>query len=637
MAFVNGAPWSQQYSFNTTQSGYIDSITWTAGTSLSAATAFAAVVFVKGYVHIIGGKSAAGTFRQSIYRASVNASGVIGTWSPQTFSIERSNAPAVVVGQYVYLVGGLGTGNARTAEILRATLASDGTLGSFSAYGVSLPAARDSHCAAVIKNKLYVFGGNLAAGTTDSVIVADIDTNGDLGSFSSANNLSYAVDFASILVTSSRVYLVGGRNTSGTALSSLQYATINGNGTLGSWSTDSNQIAFVQWGATCVTVQDRSYNLGGRNASAAVDTISQPDFDANGYVTDASNYSGMTTIRHAAQSIITSSRLYVIGGINSAGTYVSTTEYIAFSGGANDYTSRLTEADATTVDGLSEQPEPECSGLAEVLNFTDGLSEQVAPECSGTGSAAIGAIFQQDQAAPVSWGFSYDGPYGSYGYGDTVAHLPFVKGVADNLASVGFSFQAQPEVSGQAYNPQVAFGGSVKWLPRVSGFAYTGNFIASIEAEQSVPASVGTATTWNTGAGLTVQPSPDVSGVAFTQMYRTALGVIEQGEPAVSATAIAGTGAVFTALQPEGSASGVAHVSPVCFGNAHQEPASCQGFALQPPMDAGYLQFARDNSSPSTTTTNATPGALLSFDRGASGAPVVQQAQQQQTPLSFTR
>lgn len=341
--FINGAPWAQQHSFNTTQSGDITG-TWAAGVAMPGTRGYHATVFIKGYVWLIGGMSVLNTYRQSSYRGTVDSSGVITSWTTvSNFPFNRAHMGVVVVGGYVYIIGGLDSGTA-SATILRATINSSGVVGTFSTYSVSLPYGRSGHKCAVIKDKVYVFGGD---GTNNSdVLVSNIYEAGELDVFTVAGTIT-PYPYQTLAVTSSKVYLIGG--SSGISYpTAIQGATINADGTLGTFSTDFSLNSAIGYSCELVSAAN-IHTFGGRQANTTYLSALNRILLTNGVITsqDVVDYY-LLAARYGHSVIATSSRAYVMGGVNSSGTFQSSTEYVAYTGGLNDYSSKLEILDPTS-------------------------------------------------------------------------------------------------------------------------------------------------------------------------------------------------------------------------------------------------------------------------------------------------
>jgi hypothetical protein len=131
------------------------------GVSLVAARSGHTSVVSGNYVHVIAGIG--GSALGSVERAAIDASGNVGTFSTVTgvtVMTPRVSDASSVIGNNVYVVGGSAGGGTYLDSVERATINTDGTLGTFSTVtGVSLMTPRFGHTSAAIGNYLYLAGG----------------------------------------------------------------------------------------------------------------------------------------------------------------------------------------------------------------------------------------------------------------------------------------------------------------------------------------------------------------------------------------------------------------------------------------------------------------------------------------------
>ncbi|MHC1694610.1 MAG: tail fiber protein [Eubacteriales bacterium] len=126
---------------------------WSTITSLPAARAFSSVVvYNEKYVFCIGGLTPHGNMSQydnsvqnTVYKAEILSDGTLSVWSTLTALPQAlSHASAIILGNKLYVIGGSSgqsSGNPIPITTIRvATInTSDGTIGSWSTYGISLP------------------------------------------------------------------------------------------------------------------------------------------------------------------------------------------------------------------------------------------------------------------------------------------------------------------------------------------------------------------------------------------------------------------------------------------------------------------------------------------------------------------
>ncbi len=178
--------------------------------------------------------------------------GSIGAWASTASGsmTARVSGGSAVYNGYVYWIGGLSIGSTPVSEVSYAPINSNGTIGAWNTT-TSLPANRAYPAAVPYNGKLYVYGG-YTSGTAalDTVLYADINSNGTLGSWQTAGTtMDTAVCRFGAVAYGGYLYAVGGAtgtvasncgNGSATMTNTLQYAPILANGDVGTWTTSSN-------------------------------------------------------------------------------------------------------------------------------------------------------------------------------------------------------------------------------------------------------------------------------------------------------------------------------------------------------------------------------------------------------------
>lgn len=334
----NGKPWQQQYAINTTYSGS-DITGWTqqASANIALNLEYPNIVVTKNKVYVIGIKGN----NNVAYSTTINSNGTLTAWTQESFFTfgKLYGSSVITTKNRIYILGGQ-TGNAVTTSIYTAAINADGTLGSITLSSISLPIGLAFSQSFIVKNRLYICGGsnNTSSSNADSNIVSNvysttIDVDGFIGSFTAETALPTALAHAAVAVTSDRVYLIGGFN--GTAgLSTVYYAIINSDGTLGSWAAGTALPSTVYRSGVYVA-KNRVYLLGGRINGSNSSTVHSAPINADGtlgsWAVMATSLSGS---EEAFGTFVSSSYIFELGGINSNRCY-----YAALTGGSNDYTS----------------------------------------------------------------------------------------------------------------------------------------------------------------------------------------------------------------------------------------------------------------------------------------------------------
>lgn len=244
---------------------------WTAETALPEARAFhgaaAATPFnalidttVAGYLYVAGGIDGTGSPTTTVYVAPVNRDRSVGSWTATTsLPMPLHSMGVTIFRSWLYVAGGATTGDAPVADVYRARINEDGSLGSWEVQ-TSLPYARAYAPLVQFAGVLYVLGGDTAAvapgdGTLTTTRVAQIHyarldlRTGVLKGSSWTLNPSALIKQAakhSAVVAGGWVLASGGLyNGAANSSTEHQFAAIQTDGTLGSFggATGSQTIA----------------------------------------------------------------------------------------------------------------------------------------------------------------------------------------------------------------------------------------------------------------------------------------------------------------------------------------------------------------------------------------------------------
>ena len=342
---------------------------WIPTTSLPTAIAFATSVVYNGYVYVIGGDSGTGTYVATVEYAPLNPNGGIitqsscasgwtlynSTWCYDTTSLPAvtGGATSIVYNGYVYEIGGCSS-TCPVTTVDYAPLNSKGGLGTQSScpsgwtlYGstwcsdtTSLLAATYFATSVVYNGYVYEIGGYNGTAAITNVDYAPINANGSLGAWTSTTSLPTATYHATSVVYNGYVYEIGGYNGSA-AIANVYYAPINNNGTLGSWTTTTSLPA-ATYHATSVVYNGYVYEIGGET-TLTVNTVDYVQIAPAGWVsspdsTDINTWGATASLLsagEAATSVIYSGYIYEIGGENSSNAAVAAVDYASLTPNGN--------------------------------------------------------------------------------------------------------------------------------------------------------------------------------------------------------------------------------------------------------------------------------------------------------------
>lgn len=254
---------------------------------------------------------------QQQYMFNETLTGDITGWTTGTaMPAVHAQSSVIVTKNRVYMLGGNNTTTA-LATVYTAPINSDGTLGTWTT-ATSLPGPLQGSQAIVTKNRVYLLGGHNGSATVATVYTAPINSDGTLGAWVTATSLPAARQVAQAIVTKDRVYFIGGINSSVTYVTSVYTAPINADGTLGAWTTGPSLPDGLGWSQAIVTKQ-RVYLLGGWNENGgeqATNNIYTAAFDSNGVLGAWSLSNYLLAPNSQSCAIASKNFVYLIGGYN---------------------------------------------------------------------------------------------------------------------------------------------------------------------------------------------------------------------------------------------------------------------------------------------------------------------------------
>ncbi len=319
---------------------------FSATTSLVGIRAYGAAVSYNGYIYVIGGCSQA-TFSNcttsgsanQVYYGAVDSSGNVASWTSTTnIGTARYGISAAVYNGRIYVMGGVSTATFYNT-IQYATIASNGSVGAWTTATRTLPASM-AHMASVIHGGvLYVAGGCTVnpitcTTTSNAVYYATINNDGSLagsGSMTQSGTFTDARGDFGMAATNGYLYITGGRNST-TYYNDTQFAPINSDGTVGTWSTaNGSTLATARAGNRVVLANGTLYSIGGFNGSTYYNTVLRANVNngGSGAITawTVDSVGAINTPRALHQTVAYNGYLYVLGGRTAATTFLNTVEY----------------------------------------------------------------------------------------------------------------------------------------------------------------------------------------------------------------------------------------------------------------------------------------------------------------------
>jgi hypothetical protein len=271
------------------------------------------VIAYNGYMYNLTGYSS--TYLNDVRYAAINTNGTVSaTWSAATDVLTaRRYGNAVTYNGYMYLLGGR-TASGVTNAVEYAKINSDGTLGTWAAT-TSFATGREFASADVYNGYIYISGGNDGTNAMSDVQYAPLNADGTVGTWAATTPLPSARHTLTTSMYNGYMYLVGGMTDSTTGTATTYYARVNTNGTLDAWAATSSLPA-VTFRNGIIVSGGYIYTFGG--TFAHTNTVYYAPLLANGAIGKWQTTSSFLTGRRESAAVAYNGYVYIVGGIHPA-------------------------------------------------------------------------------------------------------------------------------------------------------------------------------------------------------------------------------------------------------------------------------------------------------------------------------
>ena len=263
-----------------------------------------ATVTANGYIYVIGGKNSSNVSVNDVQYAKILSNGNVSSWSTATGTLGgvRDHPSAAYYNGYIYVTGGSTNETDANAQdtVYYGKVGNDGNITAWNtgtAINVSGSQKRWGHTTLAYNGYLYVIGGKNTAGTAQqTVYYAKINADGSIGTWASTGqNLQTGVARHSSMIANGYMYAIGG------GISTVQYARINANGTTAAWQTGTSMPA-SRTDAGIAVANGTVYIVAGNNGSSYLGSTYSGTIGSTGDITNwkcqgsVGNCTGATSI-----------------------------------------------------------------------------------------------------------------------------------------------------------------------------------------------------------------------------------------------------------------------------------------------------------------------------------------------------
>ena len=307
-----------------------DDIWLTADSELEPARRRGIAFAYNGYLYGLAGFAEETGLRDLLFAKIDVSDGSIGSFTTSEVTVNpRWDSRAVVSSGFVYTLSGCSSGEPPATCLDTTTTVQTFQLynnfsGSPTEYITSdnqFGTDRLGASATVLNGYLYLAAGCTSASdctsVSSSVQYARLEADGTLGSWSeSTNGLPAGRAWGQLESVGDALYYIGGQNAAGAAQTTVYYATTDSGGDIVSWSTASNGLPAARTEIGAGSWNNRLYVVGGRDGATTFDTVYvSPDLSSGGDVSSAWTTTESMNVARSGHTVITyANNLYVLGG-----------------------------------------------------------------------------------------------------------------------------------------------------------------------------------------------------------------------------------------------------------------------------------------------------------------------------------
>ena len=273
-----------------------------------------------GFLYAVGGRTSAAVSAEVLV-ATVQSDGSVGAWQSVAPLPSARHAQGVVAHRgHLYVVGG--SDGALRSEVFVSQLRADGTLESWRSLPL-LPRVLEGAVVSAYQGRLYVAGGSDGTSCRTEVLIAETGADGSI--------IGWRASTSPLLADAStggcrsagvayrgHLYVAGGSSApSGPSLPGVQVAPILENGDLGAFAT-STALARGRRSHSVVGHGDHLVAIGGADDGTVLADVGVAPLDADGELGPWQPLSSLPTPRALGWSIVVGGRIYVTGGTAGA-------------------------------------------------------------------------------------------------------------------------------------------------------------------------------------------------------------------------------------------------------------------------------------------------------------------------------
>ncbi len=276
------------------------------------------------HIYILGGINESGQYLTSVEYTAVQANGHLGDWKKTShLNSGRFYLSAVVVGDYLYAIGGangpLGEDNIPSARVERARILPSGALGPWQ-HQVYLNSPRRGLQSVAYGKYIYALGGYNGI-FMKTVERADIDAHGNITGWTNISE-SFRVDryIHAAAIHKNRIYLIAGHVEKQNTMSygDVESAAILDDGQLSPWRIEKSKLNTPRFIASAVSTEHYLYLAGGHDGTNRLTSVEYARIKEDGSLGHWAQTLPLNTARSATAMLANKNSLYILGGAGGA-------------------------------------------------------------------------------------------------------------------------------------------------------------------------------------------------------------------------------------------------------------------------------------------------------------------------------
>jgi hypothetical protein len=267
---------------------------------------------VSGSIAVAGSADFTGGLRVN---HGLGVTGDIGVSGSQRLQTDSVNALQVLT-----TAGSEVVGVNSTDSIVRLLSNGTGRLAPFATNASFLPGQREGFGTVTVNGRVYVIGGcDISGNRTNTTYYASLNANGSVGSWASTATLPTANCNGAATAHNGYIYVVGGTSALGTS-DDIYYAKPNADGTITAWQTASVALTTPLRHHSLVAYNGYLYAIGGQVAGGSDNqNIYYASINSDGSLgTMTTSATWLPAVMLSNAPIVANGYLYVVGGRNAA-------------------------------------------------------------------------------------------------------------------------------------------------------------------------------------------------------------------------------------------------------------------------------------------------------------------------------